>query len=147
MKAILLFIVLGLTFTYNPSAAVEYSNKYCSHYNSAYNNYAGQGGDCANFVSQCLKAGGFSFSGCSGQDNKGMIPGVSNLKSCLKSKGWKSSSSKPSGFKAGYPVFVKSYSHAMLAVGFSGSDIKVGSHTNDRCGDAFAASKLDFYYP
>lgn len=29
-----------------------------SDYNPAYNNYAGSGGDCANFVSQCIYAGG-----------------------------------------------------------------------------------------
>ena len=61
---------------YDPVKAAIYSNKYVTHtplpdgvsadtsyYNSDYPHYAGQGGDCANFVSQCLYAGGFPTSG------------------------------------------------------------------------------------
>lgn len=57
---------------YDPVKAAIYSNKYVthevlpdgqpsdpSHYNPAYEHFAGRGGDCANFVSQCLYAGGF----------------------------------------------------------------------------------------
>ena len=56
--------------TYDPSAAVAYANKYVYHgatgqanYDSYYNNaqyydYNSVGGDCANFVSQALVAGG-----------------------------------------------------------------------------------------
>ena len=47
------------TYNYNVNAAVAYADKYCINYNSAYNSYKGKGGDCANFVSQCLFAGGF----------------------------------------------------------------------------------------
>ena len=43
---------------YNIAAAVNYSNTYWSNYNPAYYNYTSLGGDCANFVSQCLHAGG-----------------------------------------------------------------------------------------
>ena len=52
--------------TYNPQKAVAYARQYtCNHgypcgcsYNPAYYNYNPDGGDCANFVSQCLVAGG-----------------------------------------------------------------------------------------
>lgn len=47
--------------SYNPSAAVDYSNKYALNYNSSYSNYNSIGGDCANFVSQCLYAGGLNM--------------------------------------------------------------------------------------
>lgn len=60
---------------YDPVKAAAYSNKYVSptplpdgvasdssYYNPDYPNYIGQGGDCANFVSQCLYAGGFPTS-------------------------------------------------------------------------------------
>lgn len=47
------------SYTYNVSNAIAYADKYCINYNSAYNSYKGRGGDCANFVSQCLYAGGF----------------------------------------------------------------------------------------
>ena len=70
-------------------AASSYARKYCSRYNSRYKNYAGVGGDCANFVSQCVsEGGGLSLSGCSGRDSCGMLPAVSNLKTCLRSKGF-----------------------------------------------------------
>lgn len=43
---------------YNRQAAIEYGAKYALHYNPAYGSWASAGGDCANFVSQCLYAGG-----------------------------------------------------------------------------------------
>ena len=43
---------------YNPSKAVAYARKYALNYNSAFHNYNPDGGDCANFVSQCLVEGG-----------------------------------------------------------------------------------------
>ncbi|MER6027992.1 amidase domain-containing protein [Streptomyces sp. NPDC001851] len=46
---------------YDYTAMVAYATKYWSHYNPAYPNYNGEtdGGDCTNFVSQSLKAGGW----------------------------------------------------------------------------------------
>ena len=46
---------------YNASAAANYAKQYWSNYNPKYSNYNSIGGDCANFVSQCLLAGGFSM--------------------------------------------------------------------------------------
>jgi hypothetical protein len=48
---------------YSWQKAVAYANKYWSSYNSAYPNYNPCGGDCANFVSQCLRAGGETSDG------------------------------------------------------------------------------------
>ena len=52
---------------YNRIAARDYARKwwgpYTSNYNPAYNNYVGKGGDCANFVSQCVYAGGVPIHG------------------------------------------------------------------------------------
>ena len=54
------------------NAAVQYADRYCGAapgcgngglYNSRYNNYNGEGGDCTNFISQALQAGGFRESG------------------------------------------------------------------------------------
>ena len=45
-------------YSYNASAAVDYARQYWNNYNPAYTNYNSVGGDCANFVSQCLYAGG-----------------------------------------------------------------------------------------
>lgn len=43
---------------YSPSAAIQYADRYWSNYNPAYPNCNSIGGDCCNFVSQCLYAGG-----------------------------------------------------------------------------------------
>lgn len=47
--------------TYSPSAAVAYAQQYAYNYNSQYHNFNPDGGDCANFVSQCLYAGGLQM--------------------------------------------------------------------------------------
>ena len=147
MKAYLIVLLLGLTLSYNPSGAISYARTYCSRYNGRYKNYAGVGGDCANFVSQCVsEGGGLSLSGCSGRDSCGMLPAVSNLKSCLRSKGFTAYSSKPKNFRGGYPIFLKSGSHAMLATGVNGNTITFCGHTNDRCDSTISASSVDFYF-
>ncbi len=55
--------------SYSPANAVSYALSYTvpisgssantNGYNRQYKNYAGYGGDCANFISQCLYAGGY----------------------------------------------------------------------------------------
>ena len=145
MKAIIFILFIGIALSYDTGAALNYARTYCKNYNPHYNNYRHSGGDCANFVSQCLKAGGFSFSGCSGQDGKGMLINVGKLTSCLAQKGWKKNSGS---FGAGHPFFLKDLSHAMLAAGVSGNTIKIYGHTNDRCGDAsISRSSVITYSP
>ena len=46
---------------YNTSNAVTYANKYALTYNSSYHNFDSSGGDCTNFTSQCLYAGGITM--------------------------------------------------------------------------------------
>lgn len=58
----------GYPLSYDPKKAAAYADKYVnpnikgsidsSYYNPAYNNFNGVGGDCTNFASQCLYAGG-----------------------------------------------------------------------------------------
>ncbi|MBQ8522856.1 MAG: amidase domain-containing protein [Clostridia bacterium] len=43
---------------YNRNLAVEYAKKHALKYNPNYFHFDGIGGDCTNFVSQCLLAGG-----------------------------------------------------------------------------------------
>ncbi|MEG0309063.1 MAG: amidase domain-containing protein [Clostridium sp.] len=43
---------------YNGDAAANYAVQYALSYNSNYTNWTNEGGDCTNFVSQCLLAGG-----------------------------------------------------------------------------------------
>ncbi len=49
--------------TLNRTAIVNYAYRYATNYNSTYLNYDGQsdGGDCTNFVSQALYAGGWTY--------------------------------------------------------------------------------------
>ncbi|MFE2311458.1 amidase domain-containing protein, partial [Streptomyces sp. NPDC059411] len=44
---------------YDYAAMAKYAEKYWSSYNPAYRKFNGAGGDCTNFVSQALKAGGW----------------------------------------------------------------------------------------
>jgi len=46
---------------YNATAAAEYALTYWENYNTNFSNYNSIGGDCANFVSQCLLAGGMQM--------------------------------------------------------------------------------------
>lgn len=45
---------------YSGSRAASYANKYATSYNSYYKSFANDGGDCTNFVSQCICDGGYS---------------------------------------------------------------------------------------
>ena len=133
--------------SYDPSAAVEYARKYWNNYNPDYHNYANDGGDCANFVSQCLIAGGLNFKDCTVNriDDKGCLQDVVDLKSSLSQKGWHNSTQIPPSFKAGYPVFLQKGSHVMLASSFDGKTVKVSGHTNNRW-DYEVGEKLIYYY-
>lgn len=46
---------------YNGAAAAAYADTYWQNYNPAWPSFANQGGDCTNFVSQALYAGGISM--------------------------------------------------------------------------------------
>lgn len=48
--------------SYKPLDAILYANKYYSSYNKAYPDWSVYGGDCANFISQALVAGGKKMS-------------------------------------------------------------------------------------
>ena len=58
--------LIGINTAYSPSKAVAYAKKWAYGRNPNYKDYDPLGGDCANFVSQCIMAGGFSTSGCTG---------------------------------------------------------------------------------
>lgn len=51
---------------YSPTDAVTYAQTYYKNYNPNYPDWSSLGGDCANFVSQCLYAGGKSMVGSGG---------------------------------------------------------------------------------
>ena len=145
MKYILILILFEILICYNPSAAVEYARKYCQHYNPAYGNYAISGGDCANFVSQCLIAGGQSLDGCANIRTHGIIAGVTSLKNCLVKKGWKTSETRPPSFKAGYPMAYTNLKHITMATSVNGNIITYCGHTKDVCDRTLDYKVLYFY--
>jgi cell wall-associated NlpC family hydrolase len=51
----------GASSGYGGAAAAQYADTYWSTYNSAYPSFANKGGDCTNFVSQALLAGGIQM--------------------------------------------------------------------------------------
>lgn len=59
------FIGESIASKYNRQQAVEYADKYYTKYNSKYKDYNGIGGDCTNYVSQCIgdkeEGGGLAF--------------------------------------------------------------------------------------
>lgn len=46
---------------FNIDAAINYAQKYALNYNPQYKDFSASGGDCTNFVSQCLTAGGLEL--------------------------------------------------------------------------------------
>ena len=146
MKIILLCLLIGLaTQAYSTANAISYAKKYCKNYNSAYISYKGNGGDCANFVCQWMRAGGLDLSGCGTKDEKGMLINCADLRACLKKKGWKYQQGKPKSFKPGYPFF-KGTQHAMFAIGVNGNTITYCAHTTDTCGSTTSDSSYYYYY-
>jgi cell wall-associated NlpC family hydrolase len=117
--------------SYNRDAAVSYARQYALNYqnNSSYGTfYPGTdlgGGDCANFVSKCLKAGGLLNQ---------PIPGVVNLVDTLEKGGLATRVYSINDLKPGdvitYDIRTNGtpYDHTAIYLGNG----KVASHTTDR---------------
>ena len=111
MRVLLFISLLFFTFTYDREAAVTYAHKYaktpnhkcgkyldcspCSYFGREACGYESHGGDCANFVSQCLVLGGGheklnGGSPCRGYPCGFEEPGAKKLGACLQKKGWTS---------------------------------------------------------
>ena len=73
MKDIIFCLLVCLTLTYDTGKAISYARKNFKKYYPNYKNYHNSGGVYANFISQCLIAGGQSLSGYTGLDPKGTL--------------------------------------------------------------------------
>ena len=123
------------SYTYNVSNAIAYADKYCINYNSSYNSYKGRGGDCANFVSQCLYAGGFK------QDSvwyKHSVAWINVMKQIAHFKAYGTFlNATNSNLIKGNPIYFdwngdSTYDHATICVGRNNSGIAIlDSHTKD----------------
>ena len=129
---LLLLITIQTILSYDPTKAIAYAKKWAYRRNPSYHDYSNEGGDCANFVSQCLIAGGFSTSGCVGNYGQGgTIPYVPNIETCLVQKGWKKATSMPaSGVPAGGVITFNHGGHTALVVQ-GGTSPLIAGHTTD----------------
>ena len=140
---------------YDPLKAVEYSNQWVkkegakvysdsSYYNPNYYSYADVGGDCANFTSQAIYAGGMEQVPCSPFGTTGWYYVSANNRSATWTgarylRQWMANNrgvefdATDDTVLTGNPVFYKNTSHAVLCVGknSAGKPI-INSHTADR---------------
>ena len=142
----LLAIVLALTmmigvipmsasaasYSYNPSAAASYAIKYAYNYNTNYTSYKGKGGDCANFVSQCLYNGGIAKTSSWKPDSYQWI-NCGGLKSFLCSTLGCSYISQPSAsqISVGDVMYYDNGSHVCIVSAIENGVPKVCGHTTD----------------
>jgi hypothetical protein len=91
--------------TYNPLKAIQYADQWWNKRNPKFQSYGFN--DCANYVSQCLIAGGLNLRASSSADRSGSIAQCTNLDAfltnTLKATVWKKSSSSlaPTGLQPG----------------------------------------------
>ena len=134
---------------YDVEKAVDYSETYWNNYNPAYANFNPYGGDCANFTSQSIYAGGMpqvvgSKYGNDGwyyktsNDRSATWTGASNLRRWMAdNRGRLTTASKTTVFK-GSPVFYSTkadgtFQHAVLCVGVNSAGTPIiNSHNTDR---------------
>jgi len=142
--------------SYSPSDAIEYAETYYSDYNSNYPDWTSYGGDCANFVSQCLYAGGKSMKNGSATNfsnwfSYGSSEDKDNVSSTWRGADafkhyWKANSTRYKkftsfdgayayGWKGDAVTLLNSNGrgwHTMLIVGYDNGDLVYSSHTTDR---------------
>jgi hypothetical protein len=151
------------TGSYSRSGAVDYAKRYAfsinhvcgssylkcspaSYFGNEHCGYEGAGGDCANFVSQCLVIGGshsklVNTPNCRGYPCGFEEPGAKRLGDCLRDKGWTSScdylKKPPSNIKEGDVLIYHAGSctdfdaHAVF-VTQGGSNPKIACHSNEQ---------------
>lgn len=146
---------------YNRTAARGYAYRWWDTRNPHYNDFSSSGGDCANFVSQCLIAGGLSLHNGTDGDGYGVYPDVD--RPSVYSNGTipycdymhthfvnyqptdyqqiTSSDPIPSWIEVGDPVIFGSTSdnweHAMVVVWKGESDLGLAGHTSDKWNFSF----------
>lgn len=123
---VVLAIRAARSASYDAEAAVAYAEEWWDGRNPAYYDYSYEGGDCANFVSQCLIAGGVSLDDGPGVDSWGCIPFCDHLHSNLVNSQnaqheiWARGEVEPLWFLPGDPAMFGDYGdywrHAVFAV-------------------------------
>lgn len=121
---------------YNGIAARDYAYTYHKYYNTNYSDWGADGGDCTNFVSQCLKAGGIPTDTRWFKDSNPWIR-VVELRDWLISKGYATEYSWQSNCKVGdviqlFNAVKQRYSHSLLISYIDGyGQVFVSAHDSD----------------
>jgi parallel beta-helix repeat protein len=129
---------------YNPSDAISYAEIWCNGRNPDYNDYGTA--DCANFVSQCLIAGGLDLNACTDPevviDDRGCITSCTVLDHYLRCMGINPepprlvSEGPPSWLRAGDVIILSCfnyrYMHAMIVVSDGGTNAHYSGHSEDQ---------------
>lgn len=131
--------------SYNSIAARDYAYKYWSSYNPAYTSYKGNGGDCANFVSQCLHAGGIPTDATWKADSVSWIR-ASAVPSYMMNKGYATKTSYTNATAGSFAYTSSGAGHAVLVTINDGAKIAYTAHTTDRKDAAFSSTDLNGNY-
>lgn len=131
--------------SYNRIAARDYAYKYWSSYNPAYTSYKGNGGDCANFVSQCLHAGGIPTDTTWKADSVSWIR-ASAVPSYMMNKGYATKTSYTNATAGSFAYTSSGAGHAVLVTINDGAKITYTAHTTDRKDAAFSSTDLNGNY-
>lgn len=131
--------------SYNRIAARDYAYKYWSSYNPAYTSYKGNGGDCANFVSQCLHAGGIPTDATWKADSVSWIR-ASAVPSYMMNKGYATKTSYTNATAGNFAYTSSGAGHAVLVTINDGAKIAYTAHTTDRKDAAFSSTDLNGNY-
>ena len=131
--------------SYNRIAARDYAYKYWSSYNPAYTSYKGNGGDCANFVSQCLHAGGIPTDATWKADSVSWIR-ASAVPSYMMNKGYATKTIYTNATAGSFAYTSSGAGHAVLVTINDGAKIAYTAHTTDRKDAAFSSTDLNGNY-
>ena len=167
MRVILFISLLIFAFTYDRDGAVAYAYRYaetpnhqcgnyincspCAYWGREACGYESHGGDCANFVSQCLVLGGgheklVGSDICRGYPCGFEEPGAWELGQCLKSKGWTSTCGyqqpPPANIQKGdvlvyYSDGCESGSAHAVLVSVGGDNAKITCHSSIKIDESY----------
>jgi len=130
---------------YDRIAARDYAYKYWSSYNPAYTNYRYDGGDCANFVSQCIHAGGIPTDSTWKADSVSWIR-ASAVPTYMMNKGCATKTSYTNATAGSFAYTTAGQGHIVLVTINDGAKIAYTAHTTDRKDAAFSSADLDGNY-
>lgn len=136
---------------YDGIAAAKYAIKYAENYNPEYNDYNGRGGDCTNFASQCIHAGGIPTDGVWYKDSHAWIR-VVELRNWLLKKGYARELTVQSNAKEGDLVQLRNsggYWYHSLVITYKNSttgELFISCHTGDYTNRALSTYTTDRRY-